>query len=127
MLSSTGHIALFPLLYLIELTALKLSMWITYLVMLVFLLQEQFKCINLRDYEIAYIGVLPVITLYETTIHDLIFKDKLPFLPLALTSIYCAIGVVYSYVIYYYEYLSDAKKLSNKRRKGDNHNTSKID
>lgn len=47
--------------------------------------------------------------MYETIIHKLIFGEKLPFLPLALTSLYCAIGVTYSWVVYYYMFLRYSK------------------
>ncbi|XP_058798616.1 probable dolichyl pyrophosphate Glc1Man9GlcNAc2 alpha-1,3-glucosyltransferase [Phymastichus coffea] len=117
LLSSAGHTSLFPLLYPIELSGLKFVLWFTYLIMLASLLQEQFKSTILPDYELSYIAALPLITLYDIVIHKIIFGDKLPFLPLALTSIYCALGVSYSYLIYYYEYLHDNKKTNNKQKK----------
>lgn len=46
-----------------------------------------------------------MITVYETVLHRIIFSDNLPFLPLALTSLYCALGVTYCYLIYYYQYM----------------------
>ncbi|XP_011502023.1 PREDICTED: probable dolichyl pyrophosphate Glc1Man9GlcNAc2 alpha-1,3-glucosyltransferase [Ceratosolen solmsi marchali] len=104
-LSSVGHTSLFPLLYPQELMPLKLILWFMYLIKSIILLKNQFDCIGLYSYEQFYVGFLPVITIYETVIHRIIFSDKLPFLPLALTSIYCGLGISYSYIIYYYEYL----------------------
>ena len=86
--------------------------------MTVILFKKQFDHSTLSACEWFYIGGLPIITIYETVLHKMIFNDKLPFLPLAATSIYCAIGVVYSYILYYYEYLygsvSSLKELKQK-------------
>lgn len=98
---------MFPLLYPNELTPLKLILWFTFLIAAVILFKQHFGCINLRFYERFYIGFLPLLTIYETVLHKVIFSDKLPFLPLALTSMYCALGVTYSYIIYYYEYMTE--------------------
>jgi alpha-1,3-glucosyltransferase len=76
-----------------------------YLIKSMILFKKQFSCFSLYFYEQFYIGFLPVIIIYETVLHKIIFSDKLPFLPLALTSIYCTLGITYSYTIYYYEYL----------------------
>lgn len=98
---------MFPLLYPNELTPLKLILWFTFLIAAVILFRQQFGCVSLHFYEQFYVGFLPFLTIYETVLHKVIISDKLPFLPLALTSIYCALGIIYSYVIYYYEYMTE--------------------
>ncbi|KAJ8676005.1 hypothetical protein QAD02_011791 [Eretmocerus hayati] len=132
LLSSAGHTALFPLLYPNELTPLKLILWFTYLNATLLLFKNRYGSILVNIYEIIYIAVLPVITVYETVLHQLIFKDKLPFLPLALTSTYCALGISYIYLTSYYEFVCSHFKETNtssykKIEKLDSINESKVD
>lgn len=120
LLSSVGHTALFPLLYPIELTPLKLILWFAYLSATVLLVKNQFNSSLLYFHEWIYVSFLPVITIYETVLHKIIFGDKLPFLPLALTSIYCALGITYSYILFYYKYLVDDKSLNKELKAREN-------
>lgn len=77
---------------------------------------RKFNVNFLYFYEYIYMINLPVLTVYETIVHKLIFGEKLPFLPLALTSLYCAIGVTYSWVVYYYMFLQ-YNKINNHKDK----------
>ncbi|XP_066590081.1 dolichyl pyrophosphate Glc1Man9GlcNAc2 alpha-1,3-glucosyltransferase isoform X2 [Prorops nasuta] len=112
-LSSTGQTALLPLLYPENLSLLKLLLSVIYMIMSALLLCRHFKDKLLCTHEWLYVSSLPMFTIYETLIHKCLFGKKLPFLPLALTSIYCAIGVTYCWIIYYYIYLTDNKKEIN--------------
>lgn len=67
----------------------------------------------LRLYEWLYIIPLPLITFYEVVLHKLLLGDRLPFLPLAFTSIYCAIGITYCWILYYYIYLQNNACINN--------------
>ncbi|XP_031783233.1 probable dolichyl pyrophosphate Glc1Man9GlcNAc2 alpha-1,3-glucosyltransferase [Nasonia vitripennis] len=120
LLSSAGHTALFPLLYPIELTPLKLILWFAYLSATVLLVKNQFDSNLLKSHEWIYVSFLPVVTIYETVVHKIIFGDRLPFLPLALTSIFCALGVTYSYIIYYYTYMTGDKSLNKELKRKEN-------
>ncbi|XP_023289919.1 probable dolichyl pyrophosphate Glc1Man9GlcNAc2 alpha-1,3-glucosyltransferase isoform X2 [Orussus abietinus] len=104
-LSSAGHTALLPLLYPENLTPLKLLLSMTYMTVAFLTLSHQFGKPLLNKKQQLYITVLPLITVYETIIHKLIFRENLPFLPLALTSIYCAAGIMYTWIYYYYIFL----------------------
>ena len=104
-LSSAGHTALLPLLYPTNLTPLKILLLLTYMVASFLTLSRKFKQQLLYFHEYIYVIILPILTVYETVLHKLIFGDKLPFLPLAITSIYCATGVLYSWILYYYMFL----------------------
>ena len=42
-----------------------------------------------------------VIELYKVFLHKLIFKDKMEFLPLMITSVFCAIGVLTSFLQFF--------------------------
>ncbi|XP_014222388.1 probable dolichyl pyrophosphate Glc1Man9GlcNAc2 alpha-1,3-glucosyltransferase [Trichogramma pretiosum] len=104
-LSCVGYIALFPLLYPQEFTPFKLILWFIHLVMVRLLFKAPNNSVPPTKLEKLYIRILPLITCYETFLHKTLFKDKLPFLPLAITSIYCALGITYSYALLYYNYL----------------------
>lgn len=106
-LSSAGHTALLPLLYPNNLFSLKLLLLLTYMLSSILVLTKQHLRPLLRLHEWLYIIPLPLITFYEVVLHKLLFSDKLPFLPLAFTSIYCAIGITYCWILYYYIYLQN--------------------
>ncbi|XP_071874031.1 ALG6/ALG8 family glucosyltransferase xit isoform X1 [Bombus fervidus] len=108
-LSSAGHTALLPLLYPSNLTPLKILVLLVFMTAGFLAFSQKFNVNFLYFYEYIYVINLPVLTVYETIIHKLIFGEKLPFLPLALTSLYCAIGVTYSWVVYYYMFLRYSK------------------
>ncbi|XP_012230753.1 dolichyl pyrophosphate Glc1Man9GlcNAc2 alpha-1,3-glucosyltransferase [Linepithema humile] len=106
-LSSAGHTALLPLLYPENLFLLKLLLSLTYMISSILILSIQHNRPLLRVYEYLYITLLPLVTIYEVLLHKLLFSHKMPFLPLAFTSIYCAIGVTYCWILYYYMYLQN--------------------
>lgn len=106
-LSSTGHTAILPLLFPKNLILLKIVMVWIYEMSAALCLQRLFKQPFLKHHEWLYIVLLPLLTIYETIFHQIIFADRLPFLPLAVTSIYCAIGIIYSWLLYCYVYYCD--------------------
>lgn len=46
----------------------------------------------------SYLVGLVIVEIWGQFLHPLILGDKLPFLPLILISVYCAIGVLYSWI-----------------------------
>lgn len=48
--------------------------------------------------EKSYLVGLVVIEIWGQFLHPLLLGDKLPFLPLMLISIYCAFGIMYSWI-----------------------------
>nr|XP_022904724.1 probable dolichyl pyrophosphate Glc1Man9GlcNAc2 alpha-1,3-glucosyltransferase [Onthophagus taurus] len=112
-LSTTGFYSLFPLLFpqnLMILKALLLLIYANYS-FYNFCKLYPLKCLKntlplLNLFETIYIfGFIPLF-IYENFIHLILgFNLTLPFLPLMLTSIYCAFGVVYSWVIYYRNFM----------------------
>ncbi|CAK9818052.1 Probable dolichyl pyrophosphate Glc1Man9GlcNAc2 alpha-1,3-glucosyltransferase [Anthophora plagiata] len=117
LLSSAGHTALLPLLYPSNLVPLKILLLLVYMIVSILLLTRNFKEYLLYSHEYVYVTILPVLTVYETIFHKLIFGDKLPFLPLAITSVYCAIGVIYSWIVYYYMFLRNQNDFNNQKEK----------
>ena len=51
----------------------------------------------LTRWESLYLGGLILVEVYSLFLHVRIFKDQLPFLPLMLISVYCAIGIVWAW------------------------------
>ncbi|EFN80623.1 probable dolichyl pyrophosphate Glc1Man9GlcNAc2 alpha-1,3-glucosyltransferase [Harpegnathos saltator] len=104
-LSSAGHTAILPLLYPDNLSLLKIILSLTYMFASITVLMNHHGRPLLRLHEWLYVIPLPLVTIYETVLHKLLFADRLPFLPLAFTSIYCAIGITYCWILYYCMYL----------------------
>ena len=116
-LSSAGHTALLPLLYPNNLTPLKILLLLTYILSSFIALSRKFEHRLLHFHEHMYVICLPFFTAYETIFHRLILGDKLPFLPLALTSIYCAVGVSYALVLHYHTFLRYHSSTADQRKK----------
>jgi alpha-1,3-glucosyltransferase len=107
-LSIVGHYSLFPLLFTPNLTIIKLSMFIAYTSLSFYFLK------NLRKIPVIeklYLLGLGLLFLYEHVIQYVIGLDRnLPFLPLMLTSVYCALGISYFWLKFYCYYLFDGTK-----------------
>lgn len=57
--------------------------------------------------ELNYLFGLALLQCYTGFIHDIIFGvDRLQFLPLMATSLYCAIGIVYGWSYFMLNYLT---------------------
>lgn len=58
-------------------------------------------------YEACYLYGLVLLEFYCSAIHPLtVLAVKLPFLPLMLTSVYCAVGVVWAWLLFYVDTLT---------------------
>ncbi|XP_026469771.1 probable dolichyl pyrophosphate Glc1Man9GlcNAc2 alpha-1,3-glucosyltransferase [Ctenocephalides felis] len=128
MLSTIGHYSLFPLLFTNELLLPKALIFISYSGIAFKFLSQLFPesnknrlCLPLLNIlESMYIYGLGFLFIYENFLHKIIFKEKLPFLPLLLTSLYCAMGVMYSVLCFYKYFLclsEGTKGLYKKKRK----------
>ena len=99
-----GHVALFPLLFTAPEFPLKTVYTITWLV--IFLLSfdrlaapvsSSRRWLLDRPSTLFIVVSIPLIA-YTSLIHRIVFNDRYEFLPLMLTSSYCAVGVVASWV-----------------------------
>ncbi|KAF4523091.1 hypothetical protein B566_EDAN003103 [Ephemera danica] len=115
LLSTLGHYSLTPLIFTpfeMPLKALLVASHATYAFL------QLHQMFNVQGYnrrrlpllsciETLYIlGLIPLF-LYENVIHNLLwFSQNLPFLPLMLTSVYCAAGIFYCWCRYYWHFLS---------------------
>lgn len=120
-LSTVGHYSLFPLLYPKNLLSIKLFMLFTHCAIgfstIPFLyIPTKLKSNKRRRYlrlpllrrrETLYLYGLLFLCIYENMIHPACgFNKTLPFLPLMLTSVYCALGVIYFWISYYCYFLN---------------------
>ncbi|KYQ47439.1 putative dolichyl pyrophosphate Glc1Man9GlcNAc2 alpha-1,3-glucosyltransferase [Trachymyrmex zeteki] len=124
-LSSAGQTALLPLLYPDNLSSLKLLLSLAYMLSSILILTNHHGKPLLRLHEWLYVIPLPLVTVYEVVLHKLLLGDKLPFLPLAFTSIYCAIGITYCWMLYYYMYLQNDAR-ANERTAEDKSNRQRL-
>jgi alpha-1,3-glucosyltransferase len=70
----------------------------------------------LNGLESVYLlGLFPLFV-FENVIHPLLgLNTRLPFLPLMLTSVYCAVGVLYFWLKYYWHFLTTSE-INHKRK-----------
>ena len=69
-------------------------------------------------YEFGYLSGLVALFFYENFIHTAMKIDKvLPFLPLLFTSVYCSIGVIYFWALYYYKFMAIKNDVSGQAQK----------
>ena len=112
LLSIVGNFSLFPLLFRVQETLLKVTIWLFHLaVCFYFKNQTSIKGKRRRDglrwFEQVYLLGLPLIFLFPT-ISDLInpvILQKFQFLPLMMYSLYCSVGTVYCYANLYLNYV----------------------
>ncbi|KPJ16918.1 putative dolichyl pyrophosphate Glc1Man9GlcNAc2 alpha-1,3-glucosyltransferase [Papilio machaon] len=120
-LSTVGNYSLFPLLYPKSLIGIKLFLLLTHCAIAFGNLPalyvvpkvkgtkriRKLRLPMLSRIECLYIYNLIGLWVYENAIHFILGLDKrLPFLPLMFTSVYCALGVLYFWIRYYYYFLT---------------------
>jgi len=111
-ISVTGHFSLFPLLFTPFENVLKVVMFLQVTIYSFWALHSYHKSPReslswfqlpfLNLLESLYIMGLLFLFLFNTLgLWALGLSDRLPFLPLLLTSVYCAVGVTYSWLLFY--------------------------
>ena len=67
---------------------------------------DLFKLPIVESYEAWYLYGLVFLEFYCSAIHPFtVLAVKLPFLPLMLTSVYCAVGVIWAWIVFYMDTL----------------------
>lgn len=104
----TGHFSLFPLFFATAETPTKALLFLMHGLYSYFslnLFYREVKFISeplLASVEKLYLLGFGVIQLYSSVIHQLTGLDQqYPFLPLLLFSLYCSVGIIYSWLKYY--------------------------
>ncbi|XP_065059050.1 probable dolichyl pyrophosphate Glc1Man9GlcNAc2 alpha-1,3-glucosyltransferase [Rhopilema esculentum] len=118
LLSVPGHFALFPLLYQPFETPLKVTLFLAYTVLSLAFLAKLHRCeISsfglpfLNRIEALYIWGLVPLYIYCNAVHSMIgLSEKLPFVPLMLTSVYCTIGILCSWGVFYFKSMNFTTK-----------------
>ncbi|XP_023170103.2 probable dolichyl pyrophosphate Glc1Man9GlcNAc2 alpha-1,3-glucosyltransferase [Drosophila hydei] len=102
-LGIAGYYSLFPLLFEVDLLVPRYSLYMSYVAMMYGQLERVYKSkpsFHMLEW-IYFLGFI-AIPIYEHIISRLLdLHLLLPFMPLLLTSVYCALGVSYFYVRYY--------------------------
>ncbi|CAH1154980.1 unnamed protein product [Phaedon cochleariae] len=112
-LSTVGHYSLFPLLFPTSLLLVKVFLLLLYTL---YAFHSLFKLYPLsickyslpllNPFESMYLLGLIGVFLYENVVHSILgFDKRFPFLPLMITSVYCAVGVIYCWINYYIYFL----------------------
>lgn len=105
-----GLYSLTPLLFTSELVLVKLSLLTMYLAFNVLAFRKIYNFQLLHIHERIYSVGIILLPLYEHLIqYALKFDEKLPFLPLMITSVYCSIGMSYFWIKFYCEYLFERR------------------
>ncbi|KAK7072358.1 glycosyl transferase [Halocaridina rubra] len=126
-LSIIGHFSLFPLLFTSHETPIKVLALLLHALITTHTLQKhweqgktpyRFPYINLCSVlEVLYIlGLIPLFVYNEVGHKAFGLTEKLPFLPLMLISVYCAIGIFCSWVQYYNYIFASARKSKTKMK-----------
>ena len=75
---------------------------------------ELFKLPVVDWYEACYLYGLLVLEFYCSALHPFTaLAVKLPFLPLMLTSVYCAVGVAWAWILFYMDTLRTTPLINN--------------
>ncbi|XP_061484979.1 probable dolichyl pyrophosphate Glc1Man9GlcNAc2 alpha-1,3-glucosyltransferase isoform X6 [Rhineura floridana] len=103
-LSTTGHLSLFPLLFTVPELPIKILLMLLFTVYSFSSLKAVFRkegpLLNWLE-TIYLIGLIPVEIVCEIVLPFTSWILKFPFLPLLLTSVYCALGVMYAWLKLY--------------------------
>eukprot|EP00058_Branchiostoma_floridae_P025805 XP_002611295.1 hypothetical protein BRAFLDRAFT_210949 [Branchiostoma floridae] len=116
LLSTCGHLSLFPLLFTQAETPSKVCLMLMFSLfafMALGSLHGRPYCLPLLSpVETAYIIGLVLLQLYCSLGHHALgLTTRLPFLPLMLTSVYCALGVMGSWLKFYFTTLTSVQHL----------------
>ncbi|MEQ2284796.1 glycosyl transferase, partial [Ameca splendens] len=112
-LTTTGHYSLFPLLYTPAELPIKVCLMLMFTIFSFTALRKLHRAQGslLRPLEVVYLlGLVAVAIACEFIFPLSPWQQKLPFLPLLVTSVYCAAGVSYSFLRLYVTLLRSDEK-----------------
>ena len=110
LLSITGHVSLFPLLFTSFENVTKVFLVLTYSLVSYALLSALFTDPKTKNktsllqfwvWERFYLYGLVVVALFECCLHSVIDPSgTMPFLPLLCMSVYCSLGILYVWILF---------------------------
>nr|CAG4647935.1 EOG090X06YP [Moina brachiata] len=117
-LSITGHVSLFPLLFtpfenvikVVVIAGFSIASY-SFLAALHYDEKAKVTLVNFKSWEKIYLAGLVFVGLFESCLHS--FFDPLghlPFLPLLIMSVYCSVGILYVWVLLSFATLKSPKK-----------------
>ncbi|XP_075808764.1 dolichyl pyrophosphate Glc1Man9GlcNAc2 alpha-1,3-glucosyltransferase isoform X5 [Microtus pennsylvanicus] len=118
-LTTTGHYSLFPLLFTAPELPIKVSLMLLFTVYSVSSLQTLFRKEKplLNWMETVYLlGLGPLEVCCELVFPLTSWKLKYPFIPLLLTSVYCAVGITYAWARLYVSVLTSCLVSKTKKQ-----------
>ncbi|XP_074529008.1 dolichyl pyrophosphate Glc1Man9GlcNAc2 alpha-1,3-glucosyltransferase [Halichoeres trimaculatus] len=113
LLSTTGHYSLFPLIFTPAELPIKVSLMLIFVIFSFTALRKLQSGPGslLHPLESIYLlGLVPLAVACEVVFPLSLWQQKLPFLPLLATSVYCSMGVCYSFLRLYISLLREEKK-----------------
>lgn len=105
---SSATVSLFPLIYKNEEAITKMLLLILYVGITLRLYKQTSKIIYQLEFnsiEKTYLIVLVLVSVYITFLHDIILKSSYEFLPLMVNSVYCSLGIIYTWLHIYRQIL----------------------
>ena len=101
-ISTIAYYSLFPLLFTNFEYLIKLILFICSVLYNYQSLKYQYgKKFLINKIEFFYLSLIILLEFYNSVLHFMFsFDKKLPYLPLMITSVYCSIGIIYSWVKY---------------------------
>uniref|UniRef100_A0A3Q3E595 Alpha-1,3-glucosyltransferase n=1 Tax=Labrus bergylta TaxID=56723 RepID=A0A3Q3E595_9LABR len=110
-LSTTGHYSLFPLIFTPAELPIKVALMLMFVIFSFIALTKLHMASLLHPLESVYLlGLIPVAIACEVIFPLSSWQQKLPFLPLLVTSVYCSMGVCYSFLRLYISMLRDEER-----------------
>uniref|UniRef100_A0A8C1IRH3 Alpha-1,3-glucosyltransferase n=1 Tax=Cyprinus carpio TaxID=7962 RepID=A0A8C1IRH3_CYPCA len=109
MLSVTSHYSLFPLLFTTQELPIKIFLMLLFTIFSLASLKTLFRKGGalLNPLEVTYLlGLIPLELICEFVYPLTVWQKTFPFLPLMLTSVYCALGVTYAFIRLYISLLT---------------------
>lgn len=113
LLSTTGHFSLLPLIFTAHEFSLKIVMFLLSAYYVISTLSDLFQVKSrgifptLNIWENIYVCGLIAIFIYDNLVEEHFELDKrFPYLPLLMTAFYCALGITYCTVKYYFNFLT---------------------
>uniref|UniRef100_A0A8C1RZE6 Alpha-1,3-glucosyltransferase n=1 Tax=Cyprinus carpio TaxID=7962 RepID=A0A8C1RZE6_CYPCA len=109
MLSVTSHYSLFPLLFTTQELPIKIFLMLLFTIFSLASLKTLFRKGGalLNPLEATYLlGLIPLELICEFVYPLTVWQKTFPFLPLMLTSVYCALGVTYAFIRLYISLLT---------------------
>ncbi|RMD40712.1 hypothetical protein DV735_g4405, partial [Chaetothyriales sp. CBS 134920] len=131
-LAVAGHVSLFPLLFTVPEFPIKVLYTSVWLTAFLFVFDKLAPApvtprrFLLDRFTVLYMALAIPLLIYTSLLHSLVFGTRFEFLPLLLTSVYCAVGVVGSWIGFSICFLFGGPGLENEANKASTRYSSSL-